>query len=210
MWLKGGEGSSELKGTASSPHQREMKRKLKMYIAQPALDSEAPLVEVISGAAHFLLNRAWNNSHIKRCHLWRPHGDTDINSRRKTEAEEEAGGDDSFQALRQFGSRCSNLKKTLPLTCSGRNHCHTEHKWSQNGKYLAVIENFHLKLPLPQLSPISQQTLLPACVICVCRLSVCHQHKVSLPHWHLGKVWSMFWPQSEEDCRASARWSLAG
>lgn len=64
MWLKG-EGSSELKGMASALHQREMKRKLKIYIARSALDSEAPLVEVISGSAHFLLNRAWRNSHIK-------------------------------------------------------------------------------------------------------------------------------------------------
>lgn len=46
----------KLKGTASSVHEREMKRKLKIYMAHCALDSEAPLVEVISGAAHFLLN----------------------------------------------------------------------------------------------------------------------------------------------------------
>lgn len=78
-----GEGSSELEGTASSLRQREMKRKLKIYIAHSAPDIQAPLVEVISGAAHFLLNRAWRHSLIKRRHLWRPHGDTDINSRKK-------------------------------------------------------------------------------------------------------------------------------
>lgn len=46
----------KLKGTAASVHEREMKRKLKTYMAHSALDSKAPLVEVISGTAHFLLN----------------------------------------------------------------------------------------------------------------------------------------------------------
>lgn len=113
LWGGGG-GSSELEGTASFLHQREMKRKLKIYIAHSLLDSEAPLVDVISSAAHFLLNRVWRNIHIKRRHLRRPCGDTDINSRRKTEEEEEeARGDDSFQAIRWFGSWCSIEMRVL-------------------------------------------------------------------------------------------------